>query len=181
MTTTHAAAGVALALPVLVFAPEFAVFAAAAAVCGGVFPDLDSVVGVHRKTLHYPVYYWGLALPAVGVAALAPGPATILAAAFLASAALHAASDLLGGTDDMRPWTGDSSRGVYVHALGRWVSPRRWIRYDGAPEDFVLGAVLSVPGLLWFGSTLRGVMLVGLALAAVYTVFRKQIPDLLGV
>jgi hypothetical protein len=161
--------------------PEFGALAGLAAVCGALFPDLDAVVGVHRKTLHFPVYYWLAALPAVAVAVLVPGPATVAVAVFFAAAALHAASDVFGGTDDARPWTGTSTRAVYVHALGRWVEPRRFVRYDGAPEDFVVGVALSIPGLLWFDGPVRGCLLVGLALAAVYTAFRRQIPDLLGV
>jgi hypothetical protein len=181
MATTHVAAGVLLALPVAVVAPEYAALAGIAAVCGGLFPDLDALVGVHRKTLHFPVYYPVAALLTAVVAAFVPGPVSVATAVFFAAAGLHAASDAVGGSADARPWTGASTRAVYVHALGRWVEPRPFVRYDGAPEDFVVGVALSVPGLLWFDGPVRGVLLVGLVLAAVYTAFRRQIPDLLGV
>jgi hypothetical protein len=181
MTTTHVAAGVLLALPVAAVAPEYGALAGAAAVCGGLFPDLDAFVGVHRKSLHFPVYYPVVALLAAVGALVVPGPATVATAVFFAAAGLHAASDVFGGTADARPWTGSSTRAVYVHALGRWVAPRRFVRYDGAPEDFVVGVALTIPGLLWYDGAVRGLLLVGLILAAVYTAFRRQIPDLLGV
>jgi hypothetical protein len=36
---------------------------------------------------------------------------------------------------------------VYDHVRGRWIRPRRWIRYDGAPEDAALAVALAVPTL----------------------------------
>ena len=56
MLPTHALAGMALALPVALVAPEYAPAALAAGFVGGVLPDLDLYTG-HRKTLHFPTYY----------------------------------------------------------------------------------------------------------------------------
>ena len=180
MCTTHAAAGTVLAVPVVYGAPELAPAAALAGIAGGVFPDLDLLVGTHRRTLHFPVYYWAAALPALALALIAPGPATVALAVFALSAAIHSVSDALGGSDDFRPWEGISSRAVYAHALGQWVAPRRWIRYDGAPEDLGLTVALSAPGLFLFGPHVRALTVGGLIVAVVYTAFRKRIPDLVG-
>ena len=38
--------------------------AALAGMAGGVFPDPDPLAGIHRRTLHFPAYYWALALGA---------------------------------------------------------------------------------------------------------------------
>lgn len=177
MSTTHAAAGLLLAIPVLVFAPHLAPLAALAAIAGGAFPDLDMFVGQHRKTLHYPAYGWFVALPATVVAVVWTRPTTVAVACFSLAAALHAVSDVFGAGLEPRPWEGTSNRAVYLHAGHRWLAPKRWVRYDGAPEDLLLTVVLSVPGLLFFGPTVRRVTLVGIVVAVVYTVVRKRLPD----
>jgi len=176
MVTTHAFVGLALASAVVAVAPEFAVPAAVGGAAGGVFPDLD-ILGAHRKTLHFPVYYSLLAVPAVAVAAAAPGPATVAAALFLVAAAVHAVSDAAGGGLELKPWEGTSERAVYVHPTGTWVRPRQWVRYDGSPEDFVLGAVVAVPALVTFDGPVRTGILAALATSLVYTVVRKRIVE----
>lgn len=176
MTTTHAAVGVLLAAPLALVAPEFAAVAGLTAVAGSVFPDLD-VAFEHRKTLHDPVLYWVAALPAAGVALLAPGPATVGAAVFLGAAAVHCVTDVAGGGLGLRPWEVDDDRGVYDHLRGRWIAPRRWIRYDGAPEDLVAVVALSVPGLVVFDGPVRALLVAGVAVSVVYTAVRKRLPE----
>ncbi|WP_128476498.1 metal-dependent hydrolase [Halorussus pelagicus] len=177
MNTTHAAMGVTLAAPFTALAPEFAPAAALAALAGGVFPDLDLLSGQHRRTLHFPVYYAVAGVAAGGIALLAPATATVALALFLLSAALHCMTDAAGGGLELRPWEATDDRGVYVHAAGRWVRPRRWIRYDGAPEDLVVTAVFSLPGLLVFDGAIRTLTVVGLAVSVVYVAVRKQLPE----
>ncbi|MFC4448870.1 metal-dependent hydrolase [Halorussus aquaticus] len=175
MATTHALFGMALGAVALFVAPEYATAAIAAGAVGGLFPDLD-LAGDHRKDLHFPVYYSLLALPALALAAVAPTEATVAAAVFLASAAVHSASDALGGGLELRPWLGTSDRAVYDHRRGRWVAPRRWVRYDGAPEDLLLAAVFAVPGVLYAGR-LQLVVLAFLGVSTVYAVFRKRLVE----
>jgi hypothetical protein len=174
MATTHALAGVALAAAAGAVAPELGLLPVAVAALGGAFPDLDMYAG-HRRTLHFPVYYAVAAVPAAVVALVAPGPAAAAVALFLAAAALHSASDALGGGLELRPWEATSDRAVYSHYHGRWLPPRRVVRYDGAPEDLALAAVLAVPAVVVFGPT--GPVATGVAAAlatsAVYVAIRK--------
>lgn len=174
MATTHGFAGLAIAASVAVLFPEYALPAAAGGLIGGVFPDLD-VVAEHRRTLHFPVYYTVAAIGAIGSAILFPGPLTVGVAVGLIAAAVHAVSDAIGGGPSMRPWAEDSDRGVYVHALGRWERPREWIRYDGAPEDFLVGLLLAVPGFLVFDGVVHGIIAIGVVIALVYTVVRRPL------
>lgn len=176
MGTTHAAVGLTVASAVLWFAPELATPAALAAVVGGLFPDIDLFVGDHRRTLHYPIYYWLVAIPVLGIAAAFPGPASVPLGFFLLSAALHSSADVLGAGHELRPWERKSDRAVYFHATGRWLRARRVVRYDGAPEDLLLTAVFSLPGLVWFDGVVRAVAAVGLALAVGYAIVRKRLP-----
>lgn len=179
MATTHAAIGVLLATPLFWVAPEFAVPAALAAMAGGVFPDLDLGVLEHRKTLHYPEHYWPLAAAAFGIAVGSPSALTVAAAFFVLSAAVHSVTDALGGGLGARPWVNDDQRGVYSHTRSQWIRPRRWIRYDGAPEDLLAAVVLSIPGLALYDGLVRRLTVGMLAVSVGYALARKRLPDLL--
>ncbi|WP_336343521.1 metal-dependent hydrolase [Halalkalicoccus ordinarius] len=178
MNTTHGAVGVALASVTVVLLPEFAVVAAVAALLGSVFPDLDLFAGVHRRTLHFPVLGWVVALPATAWAALSPSAASVSVAFFSLGAAAHAAMDAAGAGHELRPWDRTSEQAVYAHVPGRWIAPRRWIRYDGAPEDLGLMSLATVPTLLLYTGPVRAIMLAALGISAVYTLIRKRMPEL---
>ncbi|SFS95751.1 hypothetical protein [Halostagnicola kamekurae] len=174
MATTHAFMGMALALPVLATAPELAPPAFVAGLVGGVAPDLDLYAG-HRKTLHYPVYAPIAAVLALVLAVLVPSASTIVLAVALAAAALHAATDAVGGGLELRPWRAGSERAVYSHYHGRWIRPRRWIRYDGAPEDLALAGFAAVPVIIAGDGPLTVLTAALLAVSVVYVLFRKHL------
>ncbi len=175
MLPTHVLIGLALALPVAVAVPEHADIALTAGLLGGLIPDLDMYIG-HRKTLHYPVYYSALAAVAAPVAALVPTTATIAVAIGLLGAAAHSVMDVFGGGLELRPWEATSSRAVYNHYHDRWLAPRRWIRYDGAPEDLVLSIAVAGPLLFALDGTLRMVVGAAVLVAVVYTAVRRLLP-----
>lgn len=186
MALTHALLGAVLALPLAAVAPELAPVALVAGAAGGVAPDLD-IYADHRRRLHFPVFGPLAAVPALGLAAAAPGPATVALAWFLAAAGVHAAADVLGGGLELRPWQGTSERAVYSHYHGRWLAPRRLVAYDGSPGDLGLAAAAGATLVLAFGATveLLGAAVplataVGavLAVAAGYTLLRKPLADL---
>ncbi|WP_336024730.1 metal-dependent hydrolase [Halobellus salinisoli] len=181
MVTTHVASGLLLAVPVAMAAPTLALPAAVGAVVGGILPDIDLFVGVHRKTLHFPVYYSLLGLLAGGVALVAPGPATVAVALALLAAGVHSISDWFGAGEELRPWERTSDRAVYLHPRRRWLRPRYVVRYDGAPEDLLLTVALAVPAAATFEGWLRALVVAGVVLAAAYTLLRKRVPDLLGI
>lgn len=176
MTTTHVAMGLTGATVLVPFSPELATVVGFAAVAGGVFPDLD-VVGSHRKSLHHPEVYPILALLTAGVAVLRPGVATVAVAGFFASAAIHSLSDVFGGGLGLRPWENDDERGIYLHTVDRWIPPKRWVRYDGAPEDLLAVAIFSVPPWVAFGSPIRELVLLGLGVSVLYVAVRKPMVD----
>lgn len=174
MAATHALAGAMLSLPLMRAAPELAPVAALAGLAGGLFPDLDQYVG-HRRLLHYPVYYPLTAVPAAGVALVAPSPVTVAAATFLAAAAIHVAMDVLGGGLELRPWKGNSERAVYSHYHGTWLRPRRWVRYDGAPEDLLLAVGFGIGPFLVYGFPIDWLVGGLVAVAAVYSLLRRRL------
>lgn len=177
MLPTHAIAGMVLALPVAYVSPEFAGVALVAGLVGGVVPDLDLYAG-HRKTLHYPVYYSALATVALALAVAVTTVPTVVAAFVLLGAAVHSVADAFGGGLELRPWEATSDRAVYDHHNRRWIAPRRWVRYDGSPGDFLLSAALAVPLLVTLDAPFRWLVIGALAVAAVYTAVRRVLPAL---
>jgi hypothetical protein len=174
MATTHALVGIAIAAAATFVAPDLSLVAVGAAAAGGVFPDLDLYAG-HRKTLHFPVYYSVMAVSAVVMVAVSPSQIMWGLALFLVSAAIHSLMDALGGGLELRPWQGTSQRAVYSHYHERWIRPRRWIRYDGAPEDLGLAIVASLPALSVFEGTIATGIVALLSISAVYVLLRKPI------
>lgn len=177
MATTHLLAGLLIALPVVAAYPSLAIPALVGAIIGSVLPDLDLYYG-HRRTLHFPTY-GPLAALVTGAAAIVwPGPVTVGVAMAAIGMALHARMDRYGGGLELRPWEGTSDRAVYDHWRGRWHRPRRFVRYDGAPEDVALASVMAVPALLLLeGVVWYGVVAV-LAISILYALIRKPIVDL---
>lgn len=138
MAISHGLVSVAAASMLLPFGPEYAappLFGAA--LLGGVAPDLD-VFAAHRKTLHYPVGYWGVALGLVGLHAVVPSRPLWLVCVAVVAAAAHSSSDILAGSVEREPWNPTTERAVYNHVRGAWHRPRRYVRYSGAIEDLLL-------------------------------------------
>ncbi|WP_012996534.1 hypothetical protein [Natrialba magadii] len=177
MVTTHALVGLLVALPLAVLAPDHATTVLAAGVVGGITPDLD-VLATHRKTFHLPIYGTIAAGIALVLALAVPTAATFAVLAFLLAAALHNAGDIVSCGLGARPWHNRSERSVYDHYRGRWIPPRRWIRYDGAPEDLALAVGIAVPSLAlleWHWQLLATLLL---GVSVVYTGARKRLEDI---
>ncbi len=178
MATTHILAGITLAAGVALLAPEFALVAVVAGAIGGLVPDFD-VVASHRRTLHFPIYYSSAFVVTTGFALFLSTPLTVALACFFLAAACHSVADAFGGGLALRPWEDGSNRAVYSHYHGRWISPRRWIGYDGSPADLALAAGLALVCLFVFaGSRPLEALIVGLLVVSIaYTVCRKLIGD----
>lgn len=180
MNPTHIGVGIAIAIPMLALAPEFAVVAAIGGMAGGIFPDIDLFVGYHRKTLHYPVYYW---VPAIGtsiVAVLVPTSVAVFGAFFFISAAIHSGMDWFGAGHEPRPWRRTSDEAVYLHPRRKWLRPKYVVRYDGAPEDVAIAVGFLTPGALLFESPIRELAVFAATIAVLYGLFRKRLPDTVG-
>jgi hypothetical protein len=177
MATTHALAGALLGAAVATTTPEFAPVAVTAAIAGSVAPDLDIYHG-HRRTLHYPVYGWLLAIPAVAVATLAPSTATVALATVLVAAALHATMDVYGGGLELRPWQATSDRAVYSHYHDRWLAPRRAIPYDGSPHDLGLAGAFAIVPAITLPDPIPRFVIGVLAISVTYVTLRKRLATL---
>jgi hypothetical protein len=169
--------GLAIATPLLVISPDHATVALGGALLGSVFPDLDLYAG-HRRSLHYPTGYTLAAVPAVGGAILLQTPLLVVLAALLIGAALHCRMDRYGGGLELRPWEGTSERAVYDHARGGWRTPKRWIRYDGAPEDVFLMLLLGVPLVVVLDGPFQWVVVAALLVGCTYGLLRRRLAAL---
>ncbi len=175
MATTHALVGVAVASLFALVHPEYGSVAMALAFAGGLFPDLDLYAG-HRKTLHFPIYYWVFAAGAIALLLVSTGPLSVGVAFFLLGAALHSTMDIFGGGLELRPWQARSNQAVYNHVEHRWHRPRRWIRYDGAPEDAFLCVIAAIPAI-WVADTPIQWLIGGTLGASLgYALVRRKIP-----
>lgn len=175
MVITHVAVALAFAVPVALVAPEFATAAAVGAAVGGIFPDLDLLVGEHRRTLHFPVVGPVLAVPAVILALLVPTAATVALALALVGFGVHSASDVLGAGEELRPWERTNTDAVYDHVTGRWWQARYVIPYDGSPQDLLVAVAASLPVLLVYDGPVRWGLAAALGVAVVYAVLRRRL------
>ncbi len=178
MTPNHALAGLTLALTAFQWRPELAGVAAVAGFVGGAFPDADSQVGEHRKTLHYPAYYGVLAAGSLA-AALALGPASVWSAAavvgtyLFGAAALHCYTDYFV-TIEKPDDESDGDGVLYFHPSDRWVGPVEVISYAGSPGDLFVGFVLAVPPLLVYDGVAYGLTVVSLVGSVLYFAKRQH-------
>ncbi|MFA9518341.1 metal-dependent hydrolase [Halopenitus sp. H-Gu1] len=177
MQTTHAIVGMTIAAPIAALSPELAGIVLLAGLVGGAIPDLDLYKG-HRRTLHFPVGYPVAAGIMAVTAVVAPTPASIALTVFLAAAAAHCLMDVFGGGLELRPWEGRSDRAVYDHVRNRWIAPRRWIRYDGSPEDLGIATAATLPVLFVADGQIATIAATLLGISAVYVVVRRRLPDL---
>lgn len=174
MATTHTLAGVCIGLAAAAVAPAEAGPVVFAAAVGGLVPDLD-LLWEHRKTLHFPVLGTIAALVAIAVAAVTPGTVTVAVAAALVAAAFHAVSDVIGGGLSLEPWEPSSDRGVYEHVRGVWHPPRRWIRYDGAPEDAFVALALGLVAFAATSGATRAAVVGLIVVSVVYAALRRHV------
>jgi hypothetical protein len=177
MTSTHAVAGATLGTVAAAFAPELGAPAILAGFVGGALPDLD-LLATHRRTTHYPVVGTIAALGVTGVALAVGTTGALLVAVGALAAALHVLMDVFGGGVEPAPWRATSDRGVYDHVAGRWIPPRRWVRYAGAPEDLLLSVGLAVPALAATAGPVRGLLLATLACSTGFSIVRRRLAAL---
>jgi hypothetical protein len=175
MVITHVAVALAFAVPVALVAPEFATAAAVGAILGGALPDLDLLVGEHRRTFHFPVVGPVLAVLGLLPALVFPTPLTVGVALALVGFGVHSASDVLGAGEELRPWERTNPNAVYDHVSGRWWRARYLVPYDGSPRDLLLAAGAGVPVLVAYDGPVRWFLAALLGVATVYAVLRRRL------
>jgi len=174
MATTHVFTGLAVVAPVAYVAPISRSRWRSVRSSAGSPPISTSSVRIGGRYT-FPSPGSPSPSPAVVLAAVSPSILTLALAAFVVTAWLHAASDSIGGGPEMDPWNDRTERAVYDHVRGRWIRPRRWIRYDGCPEDAVLGVALAIPALVVFDGWLTAVITGCVTVSLVYALLRRRL------
>ncbi len=178
MATSHSLIGALLAVPLMFIYPEFSFIAVSSGFLGGLFPDLD-VLFEHRKTMHFPIYYSLLVLPALVLLVVNPGLYTVAGFCFISSAAVHSVMDIFGSGPTARPWSDPIDKAVYNHFRGFWFEPRRRISYSGSPGDFAISFIGCIVSLYVLPSTFVDLIYILFAASLVWFLLRKRIPDLI--
>lgn len=176
MVVTHALIGLLLGITSQWFWPEMIFYAGLGGFIGGVVPDLDLAFN-HRKTFHFPIMFSFLTLIAGITLALTPTVTSVTVFYFFLSAAVHSLIDILGGGLETRPWIPSDDRAVYSHTLSKWFKPKRWIRYDGSPEDLLLSTIIAIPCYLFYTGILQNLVVISLVTGAIYSILRKKLID----
>lgn len=174
MTTTHGFVGALVGLAVASVAPVHAPLVVVVGFLGGVLPDAD-LLATHRRTLHFPCLSALVASPVALAAFVSPTPPLLLLAVLLLAMAVHCVMDVFGGGVETRPWEATSELGVYNHLTGRWIRPRRWIRFAGAPEDFLLASAAGLPTILLTTGRVQFGLVVVLAGSGLFTAVRRRL------
>jgi len=64
---------------------------------------------------------------------------------------------------------------VYDHYVGGWIAPRRWVRYDGAPEDLALVLFVAVPVTYVASGVFVYVVRAAVLVSVAHTAFRRAV------
>lgn len=178
MGLTHAIVGMLVVAPIALVFPEFTVVVAAGGFVGGWLPDVDLFGGQHRKSLHYPVYYWVAASVALMLGVVLGELVGVVLAAVFVGAGMHSVMDIYCAGLELRPWERTDQRGVYLHTRNRWVEAQYWIPFDGSIPDFMLAVVTGVGVVLVYGDGgVQGVTTLCVVGAGVYAYVRPWLPD----
>lgn len=178
MLPSHLAIGVLLCSPFYIYAPsEIQSIVLITIVVGSVSPDVDMLVGQHRKTTHYPEIS---TIVALGCTVLIPADILFyIPATFTTAFALHAWIDIFGGGLEDKPWEKTSTQAVYRHLSNKWEAPRHYTGHDGSYRDLIatLLATVAIYTIItenWF----TAILLINLTIAILYTIVRKRLPAL---
>jgi len=145
---------------------------------GGLVPELDFLIGHHRKSLHYPYSYFIAALPLAVLYVLAPSSLILMLAAGFLSAGIHSSMDILAGAE-LRSWDEErwQNTAVYDHIRGRWIEPRR-IVYGGSKADLLLSVIIYLIAMYFVSDiVLQTIFTALIAFSFAYTVLVRRITE----
>lgn len=177
MTSTHGFVGAAIGVGLATVRPGVGAAAIVVGFVAGALPDAD-LLATHRRTCHFPVLAPAVALPVTALALAVGRPAALLVAVAALAVAVHCLMDVLGGGVEHRPWEATSERGVYDHVRGRWIRPRRWVRWAGAPEDFLVALAPALFVLAVAPDGLQSGLLLVLLASGGFVLVRRRLPAL---
>lgn len=177
MLPTHIVMGLGIATTILLIDPTLLNISLFSSFIGSILPDLDIYKG-HRKALHYPKIYTVISVFSGIIAFFILTNVTVGITFLFIGAAIHCQMDKYSSSFEVRPWEKKSDRAVYDHINGEWKKAKRWIRYDGSPEDFLLMITIAIPLILILNNIFRYILVITIIIGTIYTVFRRWLPTI---
>jgi len=152
MFSTHILVGAVLGYGVSAIASAEVATLIIAGMIGGLIPELDFIVGKHRKTLHYPFSYFITALIPLTGFLMFQIEIFLLLATVLLAAGVHSFMDIFAGAE-LRSWNRNEWKetAVYNHIGQKWISPRRWA-YGGSKQDLLLSIICFGTLVYWISN-----------------------------
>lgn len=177
MLPTHIVIGLVGFLPLLYMYPLYSTPIIVGVIIGSAFPDLDLLVGKHRKTLHYPVLGVLFSTISLVVFLVSSNSITSFCFALFTSIFIHSFLDIIGGSLEDEPWERNRNIVVYNHIKGTWFNAKRWIPYDGSPYDLLLFCILTGVLLIKRSYIDNLLYIIGILsfIAVFYTLFRRTL------
>lgn len=177
MLPSHIFLALLVIAPITAVSPELGVPLWTATIIGAIMPDLDMVLGQHRKTLHFPSVAI-LMLP-LSISLLLISDSIILSslAGFSIGFFLHPLIDISSSGLSERPWVETSEKCVYNHTTQSWIRPTRVTGYDGSPKDFAVLclAVIAVFPILGDIHLHTELSILAVAIGSLYVLVRKYL------
>lgn len=179
MLPTHIMTGLVVILPLFYVYPTYSNAIFFAGLVGFSLPDLDILIGSHRKTLHYPVLYLPVALVAIFLVINLVNIWTIITFTVSLGCFVHSFSDIIAGSLEDEPWEAEKDKVVYNHIRKEWFSAKRWIPYDGSRTDVIVMITSSLVFVALYPLEMKklfltimfGLLLIGI----IYSVLRKTL------
>lgn len=138
MLPTHILVGLLFCYPVIYLYPDHTNLLTFVVIVGSSFPDLDMIIGQHRKTFHFPLLFISL----IGISGilflLQIFPYSLILFLIGLSGLIHILGDIGSSGLEKYPWKQNGSRAVYSVFWKKWISPTYILGYDGSKYDFVL-------------------------------------------
>lgn len=149
MMPTHMSVSSLIAVPFIWKFPESSAFVMFVALISGLFPDLDTLYGKHRKTMHLPVIYSLMVLPSLLFVFLISSLFTSLLLLVILVLSFHCFMDILTGGSSNKPFPDIESEACYNHINKTWIEPLGIINHTGSIDDYVIFVFTMTISYYW--------------------------------
>lgn len=143
-----------IAVPFIWEFPESSSALMFVALISGLFPDLDTLYGKHRKTMHLPVIYSLMVLPSLLLILLISSYFTFLLLLIAVVLSSHCYMDILTGGSSSKPFPDIESEACYNHIRQRWIEPLGIINHTGSIDDYLIFVLTMIISYYWVGDIL---------------------------
>lgn len=181
MLPTHVNSSIFLiSLAAATFSFELSAILLSIVLVASIFPDLDMIVGIHRKTLHPVVVYAAVTALITPIFFLSQNTIIGYLGLFTLFCTIHTAVDVLGTGAEKRPWEHNNDNAIYSASMQKWLKARRVFNYDGSPLDLIV--LMASTAAIFYTANLPQMfeilIFTLLVIGIIYTAVRRTLPKL---